>query len=167
MESASPLARTSARDSSRKGLQGAGDIAFALLELTAAAADAFPPLKSAAAGSLHIISLVKKFKSNKEEWTRFGEYIRDAVACIINALPNSQEPREDLRHKIEKLHSTLLAIGNQIQGIKSGSVMSRAMHFIKDPGKILQMRVEVDAALSLFHDLMSHVFLTNLTSKMS
>jgi hypothetical protein len=36
-----------------------GEAAFALLKLTVAAADAFPPLKSAAGGALHIIDLVK------------------------------------------------------------------------------------------------------------
>lgn len=33
--------------------------AFVLLKLTDAAADAFPPLKSAAGGALHIIEMVK------------------------------------------------------------------------------------------------------------
>jgi hypothetical protein len=36
-----------------------GEATFTLLKLTIAAADAFPPLKSAAGGALHIIDLVK------------------------------------------------------------------------------------------------------------
>jgi hypothetical protein len=35
-----------------------GEAVFALLKLTSATADAFPPLKSAAGGALHIAELV-------------------------------------------------------------------------------------------------------------
>ena len=42
-----------------QALKEGGDAAFALLKLTYAAADAFPPLKSAAGGALHIAELVK------------------------------------------------------------------------------------------------------------
>ena len=40
-------------------LKEGGEGALALLRLTAAAADVFPPLKSAAGGALHIAELVK------------------------------------------------------------------------------------------------------------
>jgi hypothetical protein len=36
-----------------------GEVALALLRLTEASSDCFPPLKSAAAGALHIVELVK------------------------------------------------------------------------------------------------------------
>ena len=43
----------------KQALKEGGDAAFALLKVTHAAADAFPPLKSAAGGALHIAELVK------------------------------------------------------------------------------------------------------------
>ena len=39
-------------------LKEAGEIALALLRLTSASADVFPPLKSAAGGALHIVEIV-------------------------------------------------------------------------------------------------------------
>jgi hypothetical protein len=36
-----------------------GEVALELLRLTEASSDCFPPLKSAAAGALHIVELVK------------------------------------------------------------------------------------------------------------
>jgi hypothetical protein len=45
---------------SQKGrfLKESGEAVFALLKLTSASADAFPPLKSAAGGALHIAEIV-------------------------------------------------------------------------------------------------------------
>jgi hypothetical protein len=39
-------------------LKESGEAVFALLKLTSASADAFPPLKSAAGGALHIVEIV-------------------------------------------------------------------------------------------------------------
>jgi hypothetical protein len=44
--------------STKRVLKETGEIAFALLKLTGASADAFPPLKSAAGGALHIVEMV-------------------------------------------------------------------------------------------------------------
>ena len=98
----------------------AGDAALALLKLTHAAMDGFPPLKNAAGGALEIAELVKvhlpwvslwsvlncstqKFKSNEKDWECFGEHVKEAIARVIESLPNSTEPREDLKSNIEKL----------------------------------------------------------------
>ena len=43
----------------RTGLSNVGIVAIRLLEALDASADAFPPLKSAAGGALHIAKLVK------------------------------------------------------------------------------------------------------------
>ena len=42
----------------KRVLTEAGEIALALLKLTSASADVFPPLKSAAGGALHIAEIV-------------------------------------------------------------------------------------------------------------
>jgi hypothetical protein len=44
--------------SANRVLKETGEVAFALLKLTSASADAFPPLKSAAGGALHIVEMV-------------------------------------------------------------------------------------------------------------
>lgn len=51
-------------------------------------------------------SLLQKFKSNREEWSEFGQHIQDSVACIIQTIPNvAIEPQTDMRKKVENLHS--------------------------------------------------------------
>ena len=100
-----------------------GEAVFALLKLTSATADAFPPLKSAAGGALHIAELVvvriylcdpsvmlivviyaQQFKSNKKEWARFAQYIQDTLACIIRFLPDVNQPRGDLMQNMKMLN---------------------------------------------------------------
>jgi len=91
-------------------LKESGEAVFALLKLTSASADAFPPLKSAAGAlytSLRLSGMsisyatiscqcsslyAQKFKSNKREWTDFAIYIKDTLACIIQFFPISTSP---------------------------------------------------------------------------
>jgi hypothetical protein len=100
-----------------------GEAIFTLLELTSATADAFPPLKSATGGILHIAELVvvhiylcdpsvmlivvlytQQFKSNKQEWASFAQYINDTLACMIQFLLDVNQPRGDLVQNIKKLN---------------------------------------------------------------
>ena len=100
-----------------------GEAVFALLKLTSATADAFPPLKSAAGGALHIAELVvvriylcspfvllnvvlyaQQFKSNKKEWASFAQFIKDTLACIIQFLPGVNQSRGDLMQNMKKLN---------------------------------------------------------------
>jgi hypothetical protein len=100
-----------------------GEAVFALLKFTSATAAAFPPLKSAAGGTLHIAELVvvriylcdpsillivvlhaQQFKSNKKEWASFAQYINDTLACIIQFLPDVNQPRGDLMQNMKKLN---------------------------------------------------------------
>jgi hypothetical protein len=46
----------------------------------------------------------QKFKSNKKEWTDFAIYIKDTLACIIQFLPDIDQPRGDLVQNMEKLN---------------------------------------------------------------
>jgi hypothetical protein len=105
-------------------LKESGEAVFALLKLTSATADAFPPLKSAAGGALHIAELVvvrsiylcdpsimpmvvlyaQQFKSNKKEWASFAQHIQDTLACIIRFLPNVDQPRGDVMQNMMKLN---------------------------------------------------------------
>ncbi|KAG9079975.1 hypothetical protein FRC06_007227, partial [Ceratobasidium sp. 370] len=91
--------------SARRFLSTTGDVALQLLRLTAASADAFPPLKSAAGGALHIAEIVKKFHSNKKEWREFGDYVRDATASVVQSLTEVDPSRGDPRSKLEKLNT--------------------------------------------------------------
>jgi len=106
-----------------RAVKESGEAIFALLKLTSATADAFPPLKSAAGGALHIAELVvvriylchpsvmlivvlyaQQFKSNKKEWASFAQYIKDTLACIIQFLPDVNQPRGDLIQNMKKLN---------------------------------------------------------------
>lgn len=68
-----------------------------------AAADVFPPLKTAVGMGLVIGETIATFKSNKKEWTRFGTYVQEALGCIVQSLPGANTPRADLRQNLEKL----------------------------------------------------------------
>jgi hypothetical protein len=99
-----------------------GAAVLALLRLTSATADVFPPLKSAAGGALHIAEIVvvhislynlsvsvliiieQQFKSNQKQWADFAQYIKDTLACIIQLLPDVNQPRGDLVQNMEKLN---------------------------------------------------------------
>jgi len=106
-----------------RAVKESGEAIFALLKLTSATADAFPPLKSAAGGALHIAELVlvriylcvpsvmlifvlyvQQFKSNKKEWASFAQYIKDTLACIIRFLPDGDQPKDDLMQNMKKLN---------------------------------------------------------------
>jgi hypothetical protein len=45
----------------------------------------------------------QKFQSQKKEWTRFGMYVGDAVARVIQYLARTAEPRQDLRRNLDEL----------------------------------------------------------------
>jgi hypothetical protein len=112
------LARAKAKDA----LKETGEAAFILLEFVVSAADACPPLKSAANGALHIAKLLKvrfqdtnipsyiifigplqNFNSNSKDWDDLGNYVQDNLAILFRSLPDTSLARRDVVQNIEKL----------------------------------------------------------------
>ncbi|KAG8696036.1 hypothetical protein FRC08_007406 [Ceratobasidium sp. 394] len=136
--------------SARRLLSTTGDVALQLLRLTAASSDAFPPLKSAAGGALHIAEIVKKFHSNGKEWRGFGEYVRDATASVVQSLAQVDASLGDARSKLEKLDATLDETAKTIESELALPKHKRAFKFLKDPEMIVDLRRRVDEDISLF-----------------
>jgi hypothetical protein len=99
-----------------------GEVALALLKLVAASSDWNPPLKAAVGSALHIIGLIKvcihvhifvpsrtihllikDFRSRREDWRTFSNYVQGSMAWIIQTLPDASDSREDLRQNLENL----------------------------------------------------------------
>ncbi|KAG9078027.1 POC1 centriolar protein A, partial [Ceratobasidium sp. UAMH 11750] len=136
--------------SARRFLSTTGDVALQLLRLTAASADAFPPLKSAAGGALHIAEIVKKFRSNDKEWQGFGEYVRDATASVVQSLAQVDASLGDARTKLEKLDATLDETAKTIESELALSKYKRLGKFLKDPKMIVDLKGRVDDEINLF-----------------
>ncbi|KAG8685629.1 POC1 centriolar protein A, partial [Ceratobasidium sp. 394] len=134
----------------RRVFSATGDVAVQLLRLTVASADAFPPLKSAAGGALHIAEIVKKFRLNKNEWRGFGEYVRDATASVVQSLAQVDASRRDSRSKLEKLNVTLEETSKTIESELALPNRKRALKFMKDPEMIVDLRRRVDGEINLF-----------------
>ncbi|KAG8685398.1 POC1 centriolar protein A, partial [Ceratobasidium sp. 394] len=136
--------------SARRFLSTTGDVALQLLRLTAASADAFPPLKSAAGGALHIAEIAKKFRSNKEEWRGFGEYVRDATASVVQSLAQVETSRGGTRSKLEKLNATLDEAAKMIESELALPKHKRVLKFLQYSELIADLRRQVDNDINLF-----------------
>ncbi|KAG8793494.1 POC1 centriolar protein A [Ceratobasidium sp. 428] len=134
----------------RRVLSATGDVALQLLRLTAASADVFPPLKSAAGGALHIAELVKKFRSNKDKWRELGAYVQDATASVVESLARVDGPSGDVKTNLEKLKDTLENITAKIVEQQSLPRWERVGKFLQDPEVIADMRSQVNDCISLF-----------------
>ena len=53
---------------------------------------------------LIVVLYAQQFKSNKKEWASFAQYIKDTLACIIQFLPDVNQPRGDLMQNMKKLN---------------------------------------------------------------
>jgi hypothetical protein len=100
---------------------------------------------------LHIVNLVKDFKSNQKDWETFGTHIQGVLACVIGSLPDASTPRDDLKQNLERLRKTLDGILDKIKELQETPVLKRAWSFTKDPGAIADMKREFDEAVALFH----------------
>lgn len=102
------------------------------LELVAASADAFPPLKSATGGALWISIAIKvcilkilmrcrhfsmrygpqEFKSNQKEWIEFAEYIEQAIACVVASVSEADPDRRDPNALRAQLRALMEYVGS-------------------------------------------------------
>ncbi|KLO11412.1 hypothetical protein SCHPADRAFT_998957 [Schizopora paradoxa] len=136
----------------KKLFSNAKIVLFPLLEALDASADAFPPLKSAAGGALHIAKLVKEFRSNKKNWASFAEFVQENVAVVTQALANHQiEISAQLFHDgLEKLNITLEGIRMEIEELRGLRPCKRVKVFLKDPERIEDMKGRLREAMTLF-----------------
>ncbi|KAG8703625.1 hypothetical protein FRC09_004060 [Ceratobasidium sp. 395] len=134
----------------RQVLSTTGDVAFQLLRLTVTASDAFPPLKSAAAGALHIAETVKKFHVYKKGWRDLGEYVRDATASVVQSLAHIEESDRDIASNLEKLKLTLDETARQIESEQVLPKRKRLLKFMQDPDIIVDIKGRVNDSIALF-----------------
>ncbi|KAF8341234.1 uncharacterized protein EI90DRAFT_2965501 [Cantharellus anzutake] len=138
-------------------LAAGGDMAIPILTAVNAAADMFPPLKSATNGALFIISEVQKFKENKKEWEDFGRYVVDNVAEVVAAIKSYDPSTEEAKpwvESAEKLDRALQRIKSEIEQrrtkIKKRSALINALSHLRDPGRIDSLKKDLDKALASF-----------------
>ena len=96
-----------------------GEAAMAALQFIEASSDAFPPLKCAAATTINIVNLVQVpfintlssspidfvqgFKSNEQDWQRFGDFVLGATLRVARALPKASGPKSQIENDAGKL----------------------------------------------------------------
>ncbi|KAG8722281.1 POC1 centriolar protein A [Ceratobasidium sp. 395] len=142
----------------RKLLSTTGDVAFQLLKLTAAASDAFPPLKSAAAGALHIAEIVKvwmawrsRFRAYRNEWRELGDYVRDATASVVQTLAHINESDRDIvASNLENLKATLDETAREIESEQALPKRKRFLKFMQDSDMIADIKKRVNNSIAVF-----------------
>jgi hypothetical protein len=176
-------------------LKEGGSAVVPLLKTIDAASGIFPPLKNAVSIALIIGNLVavcfhvlisresvqtgnseQDFKSNKKDWAKFGQFVQDALGSVVQSLPNTSEPREDIRSHLRKLEKYVYRDIN-ITSRPSACTLKRALEktrahiitlqakqrhvrlwtFFKDPGEILGMRKDIEDAIALFQVPRDHM----------
>jgi len=79
-------------------------ISAVMITLTALkeSADAFPPLKGAVAGVLHVVDLSQKVKSNKDECQKLASRVQEILDRIALAVPDATRISPDLLTRIDE-----------------------------------------------------------------
>ncbi|KIM87723.1 hypothetical protein PILCRDRAFT_258860 [Piloderma croceum F 1598] len=72
--------------------------------------DAFPPLKSAVGGVLHILELSRKVKTNKEECQKLSSRVQEMLDQIAVAVPDVTCLSPELHARIDKFTRILAEI---------------------------------------------------------
>ncbi|KAG8773178.1 hypothetical protein FRC12_002685, partial [Ceratobasidium sp. 428] len=134
----------------RRFLSTTGDVAIELLRLTTAAADVFPPLKSAASGALHIAEIVKRFHANKDEWRDLGKYVQDATASVVQSLAQVNHTNGEIVSNLGKLQTVLDEITRIIESEQTLPRFNRMLKFMQDPEVITKMKGRINDSIRLF-----------------
>ncbi|CAE6469337.1 unnamed protein product [Rhizoctonia solani] len=100
-------------------------------------------------GVQRIVGITRK--SRRQELVDFGDYVHSMVNHLVSALRDDQVVQDTVRRNLEELQKVLDSISRQISRNHSGGWLFRIRRFLfSDESNILQMRRQIDDALSLF-----------------
>ncbi|KAF8320993.1 uncharacterized protein EI90DRAFT_2588826 [Cantharellus anzutake] len=138
-------------------LVAGGAIAVPILRVVNNTADWCPPLKMATGGALSILDEVQKFKDDKKEWAGFGQHVVDTVTEVILAIKSYDPSAEEAKPWVEsitKLDDALQKIKSDIdrrlKKLEKRPAFMNALSYLRDPGKIDDLKKEFDKALTSF-----------------
>jgi hypothetical protein len=122
-----------------------------------------------------ISAVVQGFKSNKEEWDKFGQYVMNSTARIVDLLPkvvNADQKKNieilqwwmttlttnriwTLSHKPSP-YSTLDSIAKKTEIRTQSTFLQRFRQYVKDPDCIQCFRTDLDGAFNRFQVTFRH-----------
>ncbi|KAF8336607.1 uncharacterized protein EI90DRAFT_199830 [Cantharellus anzutake] len=134
-----------------------GDVAIPVLTAVDTASGVFPPLQAATGATLFILTEIKKFRGNKEEWERFGRYIGDAMVDVVTAVDSydgsNEEPKpwvEGVKKLSEALERIRIEIGRLRGKMKGQSGIRNFFSHMKNPSRIDDLKKDFCEALAMF-----------------
>ncbi|KAF8336615.1 uncharacterized protein EI90DRAFT_3014302 [Cantharellus anzutake] len=134
-----------------------GDVAIPVLTAVDTASGVFPPLQAATGATLFILTEIKKFRGNKEEWERFGKHIGDAMVDVVTAVDSydgsNEEPKpwvEGVKKLSEALERIRIEIGRLRGKMKGQSGIRNLFSHMKNPSRIDDLKKDFSEALAMF-----------------
>ncbi|KAF8334301.1 uncharacterized protein EI90DRAFT_535121 [Cantharellus anzutake] len=137
-------------------LAAAGNTAVLTLRGINATADWCPPLKNATGAALFIFDEAQKFKENAKAWTGFGEHVRSTMTKVSSAIKSDDVSAEEEKPWVEsvtELEGALQKIKSEIERrgeVEKRSTIRKAFSYLKDPGRIDDLKKDFDKAISSF-----------------
>jgi len=127
-------------------------ISAIMIALTALkeSADAFPPLKGAVAGVLHVVDLSQKVKSNKDECQKLASRVQEILDRIALAVPDATRISPDLLTRIDEFTRTLADIECFMEKLCHVKVIERLLRHKEHEGSIAEFNRRLDDALKSF-----------------
>jgi hypothetical protein len=127
-------------------------ISAVMITLTALkeSADAFPPLKGAVAGVLHIVDLSQKVKSNKDDCQKLASRVQEILDKIALAVPDATYISPDLLARIDEFTKTLADIECFMERLCRVKVILRLLRHKEHEGSIISFNRRLDGALKSF-----------------
>ncbi|KAF8336603.1 uncharacterized protein EI90DRAFT_3119848 [Cantharellus anzutake] len=132
-----------------------GDVAIPVLTVVNTASGVFPPLQAATNAALFILTEIKKFKGDKEEWERFGKCIADAMVHVIASIDSYDAFNDGVKpwmKSVTELSEALQRIQIEIDGLTMER-RSRIRNFfshIRNRSRIDDLKKDFSGALALF-----------------
>ncbi|KAF8337027.1 uncharacterized protein EI90DRAFT_3287335 [Cantharellus anzutake] len=134
-----------------------GDVAIPVLATVNSASGVFPPLQAATNAALFILTEIRKFRGNKEEWERFGKYIGDAMMNVVKAIDSydgsNEEPKpwmEGVKKLSEALERIRIDIGRLRGKMERQSGIRNLFSHMKNPSRIDDLKKDFSEALAMF-----------------
>ncbi|KAG9096077.1 POC1 centriolar protein A [Ceratobasidium sp. 370] len=132
-----------------RGFSVVGDVATHLLKLLVESSIPLDPLRDAARIALQISRTAQKFRSNKDDWREFGDYVRAVTASVAEALARGDsqgDPQDNLKDQMVALKKTLDKANEKIMELRTLRWYKRCFTFMKDPEMIAEMKEQIDNA---------------------